>query len=325
MRESEFWETAAASAAAQHDVCLIVMVDAAGDGPNRPGAKMLVASSGRRHGTVGGGAAERALVHAAESALAAADRPGARVITMHHDGASGPNASGMICSGTQTFVLLCLAEDDLTVLRTISESVARGQSGCLEITPEGLAFAAGGTCGRRWDGASDHWRYREPLGERITVTLIGGGHVSLALTRLLAGLDFRTVVLDNRPGLDTMESNTLADERRIVDYKQIRDHVPQGDTSYVCIMTYGHRHDENVLEQLAEYPLGYLGMMGSPPKVATIRKNLLARGVPPSALDAVHAPIGLPIGSNTPEEIAVSIAAELIAVRNGASQRWRKS
>ncbi len=281
MRETELWKAAAASIEAGQAVCLIVMVEATGHGPNRPGAKMTVSAGGSRHGTVGGGAAERSLFHAAESAMAAADPPPPRVLTLEHHGDSGPRASGMICSGAQTFVLLCLAERDLPAIHALAE----GRPGCLEITPAGLAFTAGGSCERNWDGAAGRWRYREPAGHRITVTLVGGGHVALALTPLLARLGFRTVVLDDRPGLDTLEANTLADERKTVDYAHVREHIPPGPTSWVCIMTHGHRHDQEVLEQLAGYPLGYLGMMGSPPKVAAIRRNLLARGVPRAALD----------------------------------------
>jgi len=110
--------------------------------------------------------------------------------------------------------------------------------------------------------------------------------VALALTPLLVRLGFRVVVLDDRPGLDTMEANTDADERRVVDYARIVEHVPAGPDSYVCIMTHGHRHDEEVLQQLLQIPLGYLGMMGSAPKVETIRRRLLARGASREALDA---------------------------------------
>ncbi|NOZ95893.1 MAG: hypothetical protein GXP47_14310 [Acidobacteria bacterium] len=282
MRETELWKAAAASVEAGKAVCLIVMVHATGHGPNRPGAKMTVTAGGDRRGTVGGGAAERSLFHAAESALADGDPPPPRALTLEHHGDSGPRASGMICSGTQTFVLLRLAERDLPALRALAGAHAEGRPGCLEITPAGLDFTAGATCEQSWDGTAGRWRYREPAGCRITVTLVGGGHVALALTPLLVRLGFHTVVLDDRPGLDTLEANTLADERRTVDYARIREHVPPGPTSYVCIMTHGHRHDEQLLEKLLGHPLGYLGMMGSPPKVAAIRGNLLARGVPPT-------------------------------------------
>jgi len=317
VRETELWETAVASLEAGKDAGLVVMVDAAGHGPNRPGAKMLVRAGGRRVGTVGGGTAEQTLARAAQSALGEGKAPTPRVLIMRHEPGGGPGASGMICAGTQTFVLLRLREHDLPVLRRILDALAAGRAGSLEITPEGIAFAEGVVRGRSWSGAPEGWRYREALGQRITVTLIGGGHVALALTPLLVNLGFHTVVLDDRPGLDTLEANALAHERRIVDYARIREHVPQGPDSYACIMTHGHRHDEAVLAQLTDLPLGYLGMMGSAPKVETIRSHLLDRGVPREALDAVHAPIGLPIGSNTPEEIAVSIAAEMIAIRNG--------
>ncbi|MDZ7723609.1 MAG: XdhC family protein [candidate division KSB1 bacterium] len=161
------------------------------------------------------------------------------------------------------------------------------------------------------------WRYDEPIGIPDIATLIGGGHVSLALSPLLAGLGMRVIVLDNRTRLRTMQSNRFAYACHKVDYDNIRPHIPKGSRSFVCIMTYGHQYDETVLSQLVNLDMCYLGMMGSPHKIRTIFEHLRSNGIPQSALDNVHAPIGLNIGSNTPEEIAVSIAAEIIAVRNG--------
>ncbi|MBD3367277.1 MAG: hypothetical protein GF405_03745, partial [Candidatus Eisenbacteria bacterium] len=104
----------------------------------------------------------------------------------------------------------------------------------------------------------------------------------------------------------------------------VSDHVPEGRRSFVCIMTYAHANDELVLRALIDKPLRYLGMMGSRSKVDAVFAHLMDDGVSEDALARVRAPIGLPIGSDTPEEIAVSIAAELVAVRNGSPLPWRE-
>ncbi len=164
------------------------------------------------------------------------------------------------------------------------------------------------------------WCYKESLGNPVTVTLVGGGHVALALSPILKTLDMRVVVLDDRMNLATMQANTAADEKRLVAYRDIRSHIPSGIRSFVCIMTFGHKNDELVLRQLVEYPLGYLGMMGSKAKNRQLMQSLRESGISEQALSVVHAPIGLPIKSNTPQEIAISIAAELIAVRADLTQ-----
>ena len=130
-------------------------------------------------------------------------------------------------------------------------------------------------------------------------------------------LPFRIVLLDNRPDLPTMEANSYAHERRIIDYDDVAAQVPDGDNSWVVIMTYGHHHDRRVLEGLLGREYAYLGVLGSRAKIHQMFTDMKSEGAPAHELDRVHAPVGLPIRSHTPEEIAVSIAGEIVAVRNG--------
>lgn len=299
---------------------LIVMVAATGSGPNRPGAKLAVAANGRRQGTVGGGVSEFALVKKAEQMLAGNLTQPPVIVSMSHKADTTNSASGMICDGTQQFAILTLTPADLPTIKALIAAQTANRPIQLVISPEGLSsqtdipsmpeprFTPPAT--------SEAWRYEETLGGGITVSLVGGGHVALALSPLLKSIDMRVRVLDNRTGLDTMQANHWAEKKLLTDYTDIRRHIPAGANSYVCIMTFGHKHDGDVLAQLAEYPLGYLGLMGSPTKISQIRKRLSDQGISQSALDKIYAPIGIPIASNTPAEIAVSIAAQLIEVRN---------
>jgi len=167
--------------------------------------------------------------------------------------------------------------------------------------------------------SAEDWLYQEEAGQRPTVTIIGGGHVGLALSRVMADLNFHIVVLDDRARVATMAANTYVQEKQVVSYKSIGKHISEGKESYVVIMTFGHQGDERVLEQLAGKKLRYLGLMGSPAKIAQIFARLKKKGVGAASLKKVHAPVGLPINSHTPEEIAVSIAAEIIQVKNQPS------
>jgi xanthine dehydrogenase accessory factor len=113
-----------------------------------------------------------------------------------------------------------------------------------------------------------------------------------------------------------MEDNIYAHETRVIDYDETVKHIPDGEHSYVVIMTHGHRHDQQVLAQLATREYAYLGMIGSQAKVAQVYSNLEAAGFDRSLLARVRAPIGIDIGSHRPAEIAISIAAEIVKMRN---------
>ena len=132
----------------------------------------------------------------------------------------------------------------------------------------------------------------------------------------MATLPFRVVVLDDRPELPTLMANSFAQETRVIDYNEVTRHVPDGERSWVVIMTYGHENDALVLRQLLGRRFRYLGLLGSRAKVARMFAVFRDEGVPAQDLERVSAPIGVPIGSHTPEEIAISIAAEIVQVRN---------
>lgn len=337
-RKDDVWGALREVLEAGEVACLVTMVDAEGNGPNRPGARMMVASDGRHVGTVGGGSSEAALVEKARAALSQSPPSPPALVGLSHTGGTAGDVltpddsgvtrtrSGMICSGSQVFATCCLAPSDLPAVRGVVDAVREGRPLRVILDRDGLHCSeTDASSSSRISFDPTAWRYTEVVGLRDTVTLVGGGHVSLALSPLLASLGMHVVVLDNRSHLPTMQNNPHAHEHRVIDYADVADHVPDGDHSFVAIMTFGHRHDEQVLEQLVGRPLRYLGMMGSKPKVGQIRERLLARGIPRETLDAVHAPIGLPIGSNTPAEIAISIAAEIVAVRRGqASNAGRR-
>jgi xanthine dehydrogenase accessory factor len=114
-----------------------------------------------------------------------------------------------------------------------------------------------------------------------------------------------------------MEQNSFAQEKRIVDgYDRIGDTIPSGENIYVVVMTLGYRTDLQTLLSLKEKSFGYLGVLGSEAKINMIREELSKNNFPASLASTMHAPIGIKINSHTPEEIAVSIAAEIIGHRN---------
>jgi xanthine dehydrogenase accessory factor len=175
--------------------------------------------------------------------------------------------------------------------------------------------------------------YIEPLEATPRLYVIGAGHVGYHLARLAHTIGFRTHVLDDREKFANTERFPDAEE---VIVETIPDWLHRADLpshAYVVIVTRGHTHDLDALRALAARDLRYLGLIGSKAKVTRIYDALLEEGMPPECLQRVHAPVGLDIGAVSPEEIAVAILAELIAVRRGkildpkvaaVSMRWEK-
>ena len=177
--------------------------------------------------------------------------------------------------------------------------------------------------GRTFD-LCDHQFYVEELVVPGLVYIFGGGHVGQALTPVLAKVHFAVVVLDDRPEFTDPALFPGAYDVKLCDLDHIDRTVAIGPEDFVCIMTRGHSNDMVVQDQVLKTPARYIGVIGSRHKVATIDKMLRERGHSQADLDRSISPIGLDIGGETPEEIAVSIAAQMIAVRAGKREARRQ-
>jgi xanthine dehydrogenase accessory factor len=130
-------------------------------------------------------------------------------------------------------------------------------------------------------------------------------------------MDFYISLFDDRPELNTLTKNEFVHAKTIVkNYEKIGDFIPSGEKHFVVVMTLGYQTDEIVIRALLDKDFKYFGVLGSKAKMATLLKNLEKEGFAKEKLSRIHTPIGLQINSQTPEEIAVSIAAEIIAVKN---------
>ena len=159
--------------------------------------------------------------------------------------------------------------------------------------------------------------FEEKIGYHNHLYIIGGGHCSLAFCRLMSTMDFYIHLFDEREGLNTMTENIFVHEKIVVNgYETLVELIPSGKNNYVVIMTFGYRTDEAALKALLNKEVAYLGLLGSKKKVEKMFTDLSQEGVHQQALNKIHAPIGMPIKSQTPEEIAVSIAAEIIKIKN---------
>jgi xanthine dehydrogenase accessory factor len=157
--------------------------------------------------------------------------------------------------------------------------------------------------------------YLEPILSGPKVFLFGGGHVSLPVARLSKMVGFRVAVIDDRPEFANQERFPGAEEVIAEEFASALGKLAVNPSSYLVILTRGHSFDQKILEWALETKAGYIGMIGSRKKVQAIFTNLKEKGVPQEKLNAVHSPIGMDIGAQTPEEIAVSIVAEMIRER----------
>lgn len=158
--------------------------------------------------------------------------------------------------------------------------------------------------------------FTELLGSQKKMVICGGGHVSVPVIRIAKMTGFEVTVLEDRPlfadhareaGADHVICDSFSESLKTID--------GDGDT-YFVILTRGHRYDMECLSSLLLKPCAYIGMVGSRARVARAKEILLAEGIPKEKTDSLHSPIGLPIVAETPEEIAVSILAEIIGVKN---------
>jgi xanthine dehydrogenase accessory factor len=158
----------------------------------------------------------------------------------------------------------------------------------------------------------------EPVIPQPRAFIFGAGHISKGLARIAELAGFGTVIIDDREAFASRERFPDVDEVIAGEYEEVFPRLEVNENSYLVIVTRGHRDDMRVLRWAAETPARYIGMIGSQRKVIAIYKELEKEGIAAEKLARVYAPVGIEIGSITPEEIAVSIVAEMIAIRRGS-------
>lgn len=200
------------------------------------------------------------------------------------------------------------------VIKEASEVIGQGKPKRLhmsltdkEVEKEGM------TCGGELE------LFIEPILTPPSLYIFGSGHISLSLAKIGRLLGFKIVVIDDRPEFANPDRFPEAEVILIDDFTKAFPKLRIIDkSSYIVIVTRNHRYDKMVLEWAMDTKAKYIGMIGSKTKVKTIFSHLLAEGISKELLDKVHAPIGLAINAQTPEEIAVSILAEIINIRRSS-------
>lgn len=321
MKNLIVWELVKSSLQRRVPVMLLYVLESAGSSPGRQGFFMAVNSNEQMEGSVGGGMMEHKFVEMAKERLRMmTDKPQAASIKKQiHDKSAAKNQSGMICSGEQTILLYKVQPEDVTTIENIITSLKQYKNGTLTLNPDGIWFdAIIPAKDFEFEMQSEEtWSYREKTGYKNQLFIIGGGHCALALSKLVEPMDFYTRVFDDRAELKTMvENNTAHEKHFITSYTELDSMIPPGQNHYVVIMTFGYRTDDIAMKALLGKNFGFMGLLGSKTKVKKLFDEYRRQGIKEEWLQQIHTPVGLEINSHTPEEIAVSIAAEIIKVKN---------
>lgn len=206
----------------------------------------------------------------------------------------------------------------------LEESVAAGCHAALTQLPraavETVFYTVAGERTDRQDASEDTIEVMIEVTERpATLLIVGGGHVGQSLATIAALAGFSVIVLDDRPAFANQERFPMADRVICGDFVDELRKFPIDATTYIVMVSRGHKQDELALREVAAFGAAYVGMIGSLRRVSTVLTHLAQEGVPREALERVYTPIGLDIGAETPEEIAVSVVAELVLVRRGGT------
>jgi xanthine dehydrogenase accessory factor len=335
------YEIVKAIATGREELALVTVIDARGSVPRHPGAKMLVRGGTVLLGTVGGGKGEARAI-----ALAGECIEGKRPATLSLE-FQGTEVEGqdMICGGSSRILIEYIG--DREPYRIAFEKLRQGErtlfARMLSGTPTGPAvtvtialldekgFAAYNTLPLKAQGAAERSLdtgrpvfleeegiFFDPEFPEEKLLILGGGYVGQAVAALAARLDFKITVADDRkefsgagrfpPGVETLCGS----------YADIVERFPFDSATYVVMVTRGHLTDLECVRAVLKRKYRYAGFIGSSRKATLLREQLRNDGFDQGKIDDLHAPIGLDIKAETPEELAVSILAQLIAVRRNA-------
>ena len=319
---------------------LVTVTASSGATPRGAGARMLVNKAGRICGTIGGGAVE---YRSEQIALQVLEKKvsGQQDFSLTREDVQN---LGMICGGDVNVFFHYIPEGDGDTLSLVQEArrlfetgealwlishISSGGSLSLYTKKQGVF----GNAVPQWilsqlprqpkllkqDGES---YCVEQINGSGRVYIFGCGHVSQELEPVLSHVGFRCVVMDDRPEFARRDLFPTAEEVKLVDFRRIADSVTIGEEDYVCIMTRGHAFDTVIQAQVLKNHPCYVGVIGSKKKAAGVRQTLKTEyGLTDEELDRVTTPIGINIDAETPAEIAISIAGQMIQVR----ARWNQA
>lgn len=293
-------------------VVRIAVMNSTGSTPRTAGACMAVFEDGTTVGTIGGGTVE----HASQT-KALGMTPGSSAVCDFDLTNNDAAALGMVCGGAMTVLLdsMLPSEENLAFAKRVLKKLEKGEDGYIETLLTDGIVSGRMVSDSRTESGKDSSLFSEPLPQPKTVHFIGAGHVAQATARIASLTGYRVCVIDDREDFANEDRFPCAHSVEVAPSLKACLTRNYAANDHIVIMTRGHLHDRDVLAQALTTEAGYIGMIGSKKKKAAVYASLLENGFNQADLDRVHCPIGLSINAETPEEIAISIMAELIATR----------
>lgn len=315
------------------EMVLVTVVASSGATPRGAGAKMIVTEEGRIWGTIGGGAVEYRASLMAKQVLGEKNSFG-HAFSLTKDDIQN---LGMICGGAVQVYFHYIPKDNdsyIAVAKKTLELFERNEdfwmiSNLTKSGVFGLYSKTAGFCSldnSEWIlpylGRSpkvvkkmEEEFFVEQVHFSEKVYVFGGGHVAQELVPVLSHVGFRCVVMDDRSEFADEKLFPAAEKVMLIDFERISDFVDIGEEDYVCVMTRGHAYDTSVQAQILKTPASYIGVIGSASKKAAVYQKLYEMGFAVEDTDRITSPIGLSIKAETPAEIAISIAGQMIMHR----------
>jgi len=318
MKEKKIWKYISDKILSDQKVVLLIVANSSNSSPGRTGFKMAISDDGTSIGTIGGGIMEFDIISEIKESFAK-NRYFNSVRKLHHSNLARGEKSGLICGGVQTIIFKSLSKTNIDVINNIVEASNEMVNGVLTISESSFLFTPEKINHQDISmkiESDSNWKFEENIGTQNTVYIVGGGHVGLAVSRIMSTLDFHVVVFDHRKEVHTMNENCYANQKIITSYDKINDYIVEGDKAYVVIVTPSHDGDKTAVQIAIKLNLKYIGMMGSKKKVDSIFSQLRNSGIAESLIKKINTPIGIEIEAESPEEIAISIAAEIIKRKN---------
>lgn len=309
-----FWLKLAEHLGRGEPAFVAVVADHTRHSPGTRGAKLFLTPSERQVGTIGGGIMEANVLARAREALAGRAASSVRVLHHRTDPRDAGEPSGLMCAGKQTLMTFVAEPVHASAYREFAALAAQDElvelsidRGHPEILPCAIADAIPA-------GMRGH-AYVEHAVNHHRVAIAGGGHCGLALSRTMRELGYHVQVFEERPDVYTLVENDYAHERVVVsDYAEAAAHVRFPSLTHFIVMTANCDSDIRALLGTRGLSFAYKGVMGSQAKIARIRDFFAERGAD-DVVQEIYAPIGLQMTSNTPAEIAVSVAAQILRER----------
>ena len=313
----EFWNKVVYELNCYQRVFVAIVVAHKKGSPGTVRAQLLCTESGEVIGTIGGGIMESRLVEEAKATLESGPfHP--QLKTLVHHKSEEAFESGLVCGGSQTLATLVLEPDDRKVLYEVVNRLRYGETGRLIVDPSGIRLEEedldDAPCALKSEG--DDWEASIGLFNRRRILIVGCGHCGAALARQMNLLGFHVTVVESRAGLPTIQNLPKTIQFLARSYSEAATGVEHARLTFAVVVTPSYPDDVDALTGLLPAAFPFIGVMGSPSKLQKIKDELYTRGFSESDWARVTAPVGVPVNSDTPEEIAVSIAAQILQLSN---------